>query len=54
MVSKLVECGFLSNKVRKYVDSHNSKSAAGLVGQVGLLCSSLCTCAQVTVVEMLQ
>ena len=34
MVSKLVECGFLSNKVRKYVDSHSSESAAGLVGQV--------------------
>ena len=34
MVSKLAECGFLSNKVRKYVDSHSSESAAGLVGQV--------------------
>jgi len=34
MVSKLVECGFLSNKVRKFVDSHSAESAAGLVAQV--------------------
>jgi len=33
-VSKLAECGFLFNKVRKYVDSHSSDHAIGLVGQV--------------------
>jgi len=37
MVSKLTECGFLSNKVRKYVDSHSTDSAVGLVGQVTTL-----------------
>jgi len=33
-VSKLVECGFLVNKVRKYADSHSTESTVGLVGQV--------------------
>ena len=36
-VSKLVECGFLFNKVRRYADSHSSDSTVGLLGQVSLL-----------------
>jgi len=36
-VCKLVECGFLFNKVRKYVDSHSVDSAVGLVGQVTII-----------------
>ena len=36
-VCKLVECGFLFNKVRKYIDARSADSAAGLVGQVTAL-----------------
>jgi len=38
IVSKLVECGFLVNKVRKYADSHSTESTVGLVGQVCDMC----------------
>jgi len=44
-VSKLTECGFLFNKVRKYVDAHGTDHAIGLVGQVSavrLLLECLC------------
>jgi len=33
-VSKLVECGFLFSRVRKFVDLHGADRASGLVVQV--------------------
>jgi len=40
-VSKLAECGFLFNKVRKYADSHSTDCSMGLVGQVTLISAFL-------------
>jgi gamma-tubulin complex component 3 len=42
LVTKLAECGWLHNKVKKYIDSHNKDRSIGLVGQVWLMKTWFC------------